>query len=71
MRPEFTMLEWYRAGEDYGRLMEDCVVLAAARGGGGGGGGAAVPGAELRSLSAGPERLSVAEAVRCAMRAWT
>jgi elongation factor P--(R)-beta-lysine ligase len=22
--PEFTMLEWYRAGEDYGRLMEDC-----------------------------------------------
>lgn len=22
--PEFTMLEWYRAGEDYTRLMEDC-----------------------------------------------
>jgi lysyl-tRNA synthetase class 2 len=22
--PEFTMLEWYRVGEDYGRLVEDC-----------------------------------------------
>ncbi len=25
--PEFTMLEWYRAGEDYTRLMEDCAAL--------------------------------------------
>jgi elongation factor P--(R)-beta-lysine ligase len=25
--PEFTMLEWYRAGEDYASLMEDCVAL--------------------------------------------
>ncbi len=28
--PEFTMLEWYRAGEDYQRLMEDCAGLLAA-----------------------------------------
>jgi lysyl-tRNA synthetase class 2 len=26
---EFTMLEWYRAGEDYGRLMQDCAELLA------------------------------------------
>jgi elongation factor P--(R)-beta-lysine ligase len=25
--PEFTMLEWYRAGEDYSRLIEDCAGL--------------------------------------------
>lgn len=25
--PEFTMLEWYRADEDYQRLMEDCAAL--------------------------------------------
>src|SRR5205807_6539560 len=25
--PEFTLLEWYRAGEPYGVLMEDCVAL--------------------------------------------
>ena len=27
--PAFTMLEWYRAGESYERLMEDCGVLLA------------------------------------------
>ncbi len=27
--PEFTMLEWYRAGDDYRRLMEDCAALLA------------------------------------------
>ena len=34
--PEFTMLEWYRADEPYGVLIEDCAALlaAAARGGG-------------------------------------
>lgn len=26
--PEFTMLEWYRAGEPYARVMDDCVELA-------------------------------------------
>lgn len=25
--PEFTMLEWYRAGEPYEQIMEDCVAL--------------------------------------------
>ncbi|MBI1417722.1 MAG: EF-P lysine aminoacylase GenX [Limimaricola sp.] len=25
--PEFTMLEWYRAGEDYTALMADCVAM--------------------------------------------
>ncbi|WP_377845763.1 EF-P lysine aminoacylase EpmA [Bosea sp. UC22_33] len=27
--PEFTMLEWYRAGEDYDALMQDCAALMA------------------------------------------
>lgn len=27
--PEFTMLEWYRAGEDYEVLMQDCAALMA------------------------------------------
>ncbi|MDW7710593.1 MAG: EF-P lysine aminoacylase EpmA [Deferrisomatales bacterium] len=30
--PEFTMLEWYRAGEDYRALMEDCEGLLPALG---------------------------------------
>lgn len=25
--PEFTMLEWYRVGEDYSQLMQDCAAL--------------------------------------------
>ena len=29
--PEFTMLEWYRAGEPYQRLIEDCMGLLARR----------------------------------------
>jgi lysyl-tRNA synthetase class 2 len=59
--PEFTMLEWYRVGEDYTLLMHDCVAFLrlAARGAGA---------AELRYRGqscdpfAEPERLSVAEA---------
>lgn len=27
--PEFTMLEWYRAGEDYEQLMSDCAAILA------------------------------------------
>jgi len=59
--PEFTMLEWYRAGEPYETLMEDCAALLrlAAEGAGA---------TELRFRThrcdpfAAPERLSVAEA---------
>jgi elongation factor P--(R)-beta-lysine ligase len=59
--PEFTMLEWYRAGEPYERLMEDCrAILARA---------AEAAGAEAFSHRdrtcdpyRAPERLSVAEA---------
>jgi len=59
--PEFTMLEWYRAGEPYTRLMQDCAAflrLAAEAAGA----------VELRFRDrvcdpfATPERLSVAEA---------
>lgn len=59
--PEFTMLEWYRAGEPHERLMEDCrEILARA---------AEAAGAEAfthKDMSCdpyrAPERLSVAEA---------
>lgn len=59
--PEFTMLEWYRVGEGYEALMEDCAALLALA--------ATASGAsELRFRDhscdpfAAPERLSVAEA---------
>jgi lysyl-tRNA synthetase class 2 len=59
--PEFTMLEWYRAGEPYEALMADCAALLAAA--------AEAAGARLlrwrdRTVDprAEPERLSVAEA---------
>jgi len=59
--PEFTMLEWYRANEPYGVLIEDCAALL----------GAAAKAAGTRSFGfrgrtadpfAAPERLTVAEA---------
>jgi lysyl-tRNA synthetase class 2 len=59
--PEFTMLEWYRAGEDYSVLMEDCATilrLAAAEAG--------TPLLRFRDRTCDPalppERLSLAEA---------
>jgi len=59
--PEFTMLEWYRAGEPYEVLMRDCadlLALAAQRAG--------TPKLTFRGREADPyaelERLSVAEA---------
>ncbi len=59
--PEFTMLEWYRVGETYERLMADCVeflALAAERAG--------AKSFRFRGREADPfaepERLSVAEA---------
>lgn len=58
--PEFTMLEWYRAGEPYEALMEDCATLLALA--------AETAGCRLFSWRgettdpfADPERLSVAE----------
>ena len=57
--PEFTMLEWYRVGQDYTVLMQDCAQLLRL---------AVGPGAVLRYRDricdpfAEPERLSVAEA---------
>ena len=59
--PEFTLLEWYRAGEPYQALMDDCAVLLAL----------AAEAAGVRALSfrgrtadpfVEPERLTVAEA---------
>ena len=59
--PEFTMLEWYRADEPYGVLMDDCAafVALAAR-------GAGSPVLRFRDRTCDPfaayERLSVADA---------
>jgi lysyl-tRNA synthetase class 2 len=59
--PEFTLVEWYRAGEPYAALMEDCAAILAT----------AARAAQTRQLTfrgrsadafAEPERLSVAEA---------
>jgi len=59
--PEFTLIEWYRAGEPYRTLMADCAAIL----------GQAAQAAGTRGLSfrgrtadpfAAPERLSVAEA---------
>ena len=59
--PEFTLLEWYRAGEPYEALMEDCAALLAAT--------AEAAGARrltfrdrIATPSAEPERITVAEA---------
>jgi lysyl-tRNA synthetase class 2 len=59
--PEFTLLEWYRAGEPYTRLMDDCAALLALA--------AEQAGAKAlvwRGLAADPfaepERITVAEA---------
>jgi elongation factor P--(R)-beta-lysine ligase len=59
--PEFTLLEWYRAGEPYGVLIDDCVAIV----------GEAARLAQAKQFSfrgrtadpfAEPERLTVAEA---------
>ena len=61
--PEFTMLEWYRAGESYDVLMQDCSALLSLA--------ADITGLDLwsfrgRSIDprAEPERLTVADAFR-------
>ncbi|RLP26208.1 EF-P lysine aminoacylase EpmA [Mesorhizobium sp. YM1C-6-2] len=59
--PEFTMLEWYRAGETYGSLMEDCAALLSLAAEKAGAKRFAFRGREADPFAE-PERLSVAEA---------
>lgn len=59
--PEFTMLEWYRAGETYETLMADCAALLARAAGTTGTKSFAFRGHEADPFAE-PERLTVAEA---------
>jgi lysyl-tRNA synthetase class 2 len=59
--PEFTMLEWYRAGETYGSLMLDCAALLALAAEQTGTKTFAFRGREADPLAE-PERLTVADA---------
>ena len=59
--PEFTMLEWYRAGEPYGVLMEDCAALLRAAAEAAGTRRFAFRGREADAFAP-PERITVAEA---------
>ncbi|WP_337997179.1 EF-P lysine aminoacylase EpmA [Oleispirillum naphthae] len=59
--PEFTMLEWYRAGADYTALMDDCARLLAAAAGAAGREEVTFRGVACR-LDAEPQRISVPEA---------
>jgi len=59
--PEFTLLEWYRAGADYAVLMDDCAALARIAAAAAGSEGLAFRG-RTSDPSRPVERLSVAEA---------
>ncbi|HXW71213.1 MAG TPA: EF-P lysine aminoacylase EpmA [Methylocella sp.] len=59
--PEFTLLEWYRAGETYQRLVEDCMGLLAATASAAGARELCFRG-HIADPFAEPEVLSVAEA---------
>ena len=59
--PEFTMLEFYRAGAPYEAIMEDCAALLRLAAEAAGGGTAAWRGRSA-DLTAAPERLTVARA---------
>ena len=61
--PEFTMLEWYRANEPYGALIDDCVGLMRAAAEAAGTRRFSWRGREANPFAA-PERLTVAEAFR-------
>lgn len=61
--PEFTMVEWYRAGETYESLMQDCAVLLALAAECAGARRLCFRGREADPFAA-PERLTVAEAFR-------
>src|SRR5690348_14775609 len=59
--PEFTMLEWYRADEPYGALIEDCAALLQAAAEAAGTARFTFRGREADAFAA-PERITVAEA---------
>jgi lysyl-tRNA synthetase class 2 len=59
--PEFTLLEWYRAGEDYEQLMDDCAALLAEAARAAGTTQVSFRGRTADPFAA-PERLTVAEA---------
>ncbi|HQS08225.1 MAG: EF-P lysine aminoacylase GenX [Rhizobiales bacterium 24-66-13] len=59
--PEFTMLEWYRAGEPYETLMEDCAALLALAAWAGGVARFSWRGQECDPFAP-PERLTLVEA---------
>ena len=60
--PEFTLIEWYRAGEPYETLMDDCAAILALRGGGGRHERQSTFRGRTADPFAAPERLTVAEA---------
>ena len=59
--PEFTMLEWYRAEQPYGVLIQDCAALLATAAEAAGAKSFSFRGREADPFAA-PERLTVAEA---------
>jgi lysyl-tRNA synthetase class 2 len=59
--PSFTMLEWYRAGEPYERLMEDCAALLRIAAEAAGASALQFSGRQADPFAA-PERMTVAEA---------
>lgn len=59
--PEFTMLEWYRAGEPYTTLMHDCAEIAVAAASATGANQLAFGGIAIDPRAT-PERVTVAEA---------
>jgi len=61
--PEFTMLEWYRANEPYGTLIDDCAGLMSAAAEAAGTRRFAFRGHEADPFAT-PERVTVAEAFR-------
>src|SRR5947209_4187046 len=61
--PEFTMLEWYRANEPYGVLIDDCAALLAAAAEAAGTKRVSFRGREADPFAS-PERVTVAEAFR-------
>ena len=60
--PEFTMLEWYRAGEPYEALMEDCAAILRLAADAAGSRVLRFRGAECDPLAR-PERLTLADAM--------